>query len=74
MLKRLTEQIVPFAGAGRPSPAGSADTVDLQRHCRVWSALGYGVGAMQGWLTGCATVRGPRRLNEHPGTAGDGPP
>src|SRR5262245_17255099 len=31
-------------------PASRA--IDLSRLCRIWVSLGYGVGAVQGWMTG----------------------
>ena len=73
VVKRLKEP-GRVAGAGRASPAGSAGAVDLQRHCRVWSALGYGVGAMQGWMTGIRHRARPAPFERVPGAAGCGPP
>jgi glucosyl-dolichyl phosphate glucuronosyltransferase len=37
---------------GERTPAGAGGSVDLHRHSRIWSGLGYGVGAVQGWTTG----------------------
>jgi glucosyl-dolichyl phosphate glucuronosyltransferase len=69
VLNRLKEHGRIAAG-----PAGSAGAVDLQRHCRVWSALGYGVGAMQGWLTGIGHRARPAPFERARGTSRDGPP
>jgi GT2 family glycosyltransferase len=72
VLRRLTEH-GRLAGAGRDRPAGSAGAIDLQRHCRVWSALGYGVGAAQGWLTGVRHRARPAPFERARGTAGYSP-
>jgi GT2 family glycosyltransferase len=50
VVKRLAEH-GRLAWAER-AQVNSRGLVDLQRHLRVWSGLGYGVGAILGWATG----------------------
>ena len=58
--RRLKEQ-ARLAWAERARPAVSGDPVDLPRLCCIWSGVGYGVGALQGWMT-----RIPRRARPAP--------
>jgi glucosyl-dolichyl phosphate glucuronosyltransferase len=56
-----------FARAERARPLTPGGPVDLQRHYRIWTCLGYAMGAVQGWMTGL-----PRRARPAPydGTTG----
>jgi glucosyl-dolichyl phosphate glucuronosyltransferase len=53
VVKRLKEH-GRFAWAERAHAVRLGGPVNLHRHCRIWSCLGYGVGAVQGWMTGIA--------------------
>ena len=49
--------------AGRARPARSGSPVDLHRLWRAWACLGYGVGAMQGSMTGIRRRARPPSFN-----------
>jgi GT2 family glycosyltransferase len=73
VVKRLKEH-GRIVGARRARRAGCNGAVDLQRHSRVWIAFGYGVGAMQGWMTGIRHRAQPAPFARTRETAGHGPP